>query len=99
MAINLDLFEPFERLLRIKVRGREAEVPENNTLLRGFHYLFGDAVCTGRFCWNNECGNCVVTFRSPGAEAPRRVRSCQVIAEAGMEVLVLSPDLALFAKD
>jgi hypothetical protein len=93
MNVNLDLFEPFDRLLRITLRGRAHEVPENNTLLRGFQYLYGDAVSAGRFCWNNECGNCEVTCRLPGRGDPRRLRGCQALAEEGMEILDVSADL------
>ncbi len=97
--INLDLFEPFDRLLRITVRGNEHEVPENNTLQRGFQYLYGDAVVTGRFCWNNECGNCEVSCRLPGEDSTRRIRGCQALVEEGMEVTDVSTDLSLFVKD
>lgn len=96
--INLDLFEPFDRLLRIGVRGKQEEVPENNTVLRGFQYLYGDSVSSGRFCWNNECGNCEVTCRMPGEQGTRRLRGCQILAEEGMEILDLSPDIAIFVK-
>jgi hypothetical protein len=97
--INLDLFDPFDRLLRISIRGKSREVPENNTLLRGFQYLFGDAVVSGRFCWNNECGNCELSCRLPGRDGARRIRGCQALVEEGMEVLDVSPDLALFMRE
>lgn len=97
--VNLDLFEPFDRLLEIRVCGKTRAVPENNTLLRGFHYIFGDSVVTGRFCWNNECGNCEVSCRLPGEDATRRIRGCQALVEEGMDVTEMSPDLALFVKD
>lgn len=92
--INLDLFEPFDRLVKIRLRGSDHEVPENNSLLRGFQYLYGNSVATGRFCWNNECGNCEVSCRPPGGGEARRVRGCQVVAEEGMEILDLSLDLS-----
>jgi hypothetical protein len=96
--VNMDLFEPFDHLLKIRVKGREAEVPEHNTLLRGFHYVFGDRIVLGRFCWNNECGNCEVTCRLPGEEGERRIRGCQAIVIEGMEILHISPDLALYVR-
>jgi predicted molibdopterin-dependent oxidoreductase YjgC len=98
-GVNLDLFEPFDRLLRIRVRGRECEVPENNTLLRGFQYLYGNQVVSGRFCWNNECGNCEVICRLPGEEGTRTIRGCQTLVEEGMQVTEVSSDLALFVED
>jgi len=93
--MDLDLFDPFDRLVRIKVRGKEIEIPENNNLLRGFQYLLGDAISTGRFCWNNECGNCEVMCRVPGKPDVRKLRGCQILAEEGMEVVSLSADLDL----
>ncbi|MBI3448351.1 MAG: hypothetical protein HY049_05475 [Acidobacteria bacterium] len=95
MDIDLDLFDPFDRLIKISVRGKETEIPENNSLLRGFQYLLGDAIASGRFCWNNECGNCEITCRVPGAAAAKKLRGCQVVAEEGMEIVELSPDLDL----
>lgn len=96
--VNLDLFEPFDRLVKITIEGREVQVPEHNTILRGFQYLFGDAVVSGRFCWNNECGNCEVTCRMAGVEGTRRLRTCQSLVEEGMEILEVTPDLALFVR-
>ena len=96
--VNLDLFEPFDRLLKIIVRGKSQEIPENNTILRGFQYVYGDAVVTGRFCWNNECGNCEVSCRMPGEDDARTLRGCQIIAEEGMEIYELGPDIAIFVK-
>jgi hypothetical protein len=93
MDIDLDLFDPFDRLVRITLRGELREIPENNNLLRGFQYLVGDAISSGRFCWNNECGNCEVSCRVPGKEGVRRLRGCQAMAEEGMEILDLSADL------
>ena len=46
------IFRPFEKLVKITVKGREYEVPDSNTLLRAFQYLAPDTVPYGRFCWN-----------------------------------------------
>jgi hypothetical protein len=35
-----DVFEPFDKLVRVKICGERREVPENNTLLRCFQYFF-----------------------------------------------------------
>jgi len=99
MDIDLDLFEPFDRLVRISVRGETRDVPENNNLLRGFQFLIGAAIASGRFCWNNECGNCEATCRLPGRDGARRVRTCQTLAEDGVEVVDLSPDLDMILRD
>src|SRR5262245_49050594 len=64
--VDLDLFEPFDGLIEIEVLGRRVEVPDNNCLLRSLQYVAGDSIAYGRFCWNDECGNCEVTCVSPG---------------------------------
>jgi hypothetical protein len=56
------LFRPFNRLIKITIRGKEVEIPENNMLLRGFQYLAPENVAHGRFCWNEECQYCRVTY-------------------------------------
>ena len=59
-------YEPFDRTIRIKVLGRPVELPDNNTLLRGFSYLYPSQVACGKFCWNAECNNSKFFFRLPG---------------------------------
>jgi succinate dehydrogenase/fumarate reductase-like Fe-S protein len=56
--VDLDLFEPFDTLIRIEFLGRAIEVPDNNCLLRALQYVAGESIAYGRFCWNDECGNC-----------------------------------------
>ena len=93
--VDLDLFEPFDGLIEIKVLGRRLEVPDNNCLLRSLQYVAGEAIAYGRFCWNDECGNCEVSCRVPGKDGVKKVRGCQVLAEEGMEIVGLSTDLDL----
>jgi hypothetical protein len=38
----MDLYEPYEKLVRIVVLGRVFEVPENNLLLRQLQYVAPD---------------------------------------------------------
>ena len=58
MSTPGSIFRPFEKLVKITVKGREYEVPDSNTLLRAFQYLAPDTVPYGRFCWNEECQYC-----------------------------------------
>ena len=44
------LFRPYEKLIRIKILGREFEVPEGNMLLRALQYLAPEDISYGRFC-------------------------------------------------
>jgi hypothetical protein len=56
------LFRPFSRLVRIVLLGHDFEVPENNTLLHCLQYLAPEPVSYGRFCWNEDCQYCRLTF-------------------------------------
>ena len=65
---------------------REFEVPENNPLLRCFQYLAPEEVSYGRFCWNEDCQYCRVTFDLGEGSASRTALSCKVMVQAGMRV-------------
>ena len=93
--VDLDLFEPFEGLIEIEVLGRRLEVPDNNCLLRSLQYVAGDAIACGRFCWNDECGNCEVTCIAPDTGEPVVVRACQERVYPGMKITDVSEDVLL----
>jgi hypothetical protein len=87
-------FRPYERLVRIKVLGKTVEVPEKNMLLRCFQYVSPETIPYGRFCWNQECQTCRISYRLPGKrEETREVLSCKVLVAEGMEITELSPEL------
>ena len=75
--------------------GRPVDVPENNTLLRGFQFLCPDSVPSGRFCWNNECGHCELSFRLPDQTEVQTVRGCQFRVREGMQVTAITVYLRL----
>jgi hypothetical protein len=60
-----DVYEPWERLVRLVILGRVFEVPEKNLLLRQLQYVSED-VGMGRYCWNAECRYCEVHYTRPG---------------------------------
>ena len=93
--VDLDLFEPFDGLVPIEVLGRPLEVPDNNCLLRSLQYVAGEAIACGRFCWNDECGNCEVTILTAGTGGEAVVRACQERVYPGMKVIAVSEDLRL----
>ncbi len=93
--VDLDLFEPFDRLVTIEVMGRELEVPDNNCLLRSLQYVAGEAIAYGRFCWNDECGNCEVTCAAPEGGEPEVARACQLRVTEGMKITAVSDDLEI----
>jgi len=93
---DTDIFEPYERLVPIRVMGREASVPENNVLLRGFQYLEPDELPYGDFCWNGDCHNCRVTLRR--GDETKEVLACRTVVRDGDEVLDMSPELRRVMK-
>jgi predicted molibdopterin-dependent oxidoreductase YjgC len=87
------LFRPFERLVTITVRGKQCEVPEGNMLLRGFQYLAPENVAYGRFCWNEECQYCRVTY-DLGEGTPSHVAlSCKLMVKAGMRITEVAQEI------
>jgi len=94
-TVDLDLFEPFDGLIQIEVLGRTLEVPDNNCLLRSLQYVAGESIAYGRFCWNDECGNCEVTRVSPETGQPEVVRACQARVHPGMKVTAVSSEIIL----
>ncbi len=87
------IFRPFEKLVKIAVKGREYEVPEANTLLRAFQYLAPDTVPYGRFCWNEECQYCRVSYDTGEGTLARVGLSCKIMVQPGMRVVDLAGEL------
>jgi hypothetical protein len=85
---NSDLFEPFKRLVKIEVLGRQVEVPEKNTLLRCFQYLSMHSISMGDFCWNGDCANCQIWYREPedADDRERTALSCRTKVIEGMSI-------------
>lgn len=88
-----DLFSAFGKLTKIRLLGREVEVPEGTTILRALQYLHTDEVSYGDFCWNNDCGNCEVLVQRQGGASPKRVRGCQYPVSEGLDIIELSGEL------
>ena len=91
-----DIFEPFERLVEIVVLGKKYNVPENNSILRGFQYLDIDSVSEGDLCWNGECLNCQVWIKN--GEKEKAAIACRTNVAEGMQILKVSDDIP-FPKD
>jgi hypothetical protein len=86
------LFERFEELVEIEVCRHRALVPENNKLLRCFQYINMDSVSVGDYCWNGECTNCQVWYRSEDGEIKSGL-ACRMYVRAGMIITDLSSNL------
>lgn len=93
MTAPATLFRPFSRLVRITILGSAFEVPENNTLLRCLQYLAPEAISYGRFCWNEDCQYCRVTFDSGDGTSTRAALACKLNVEEGMRVQSISAEI------
>lgn len=87
-----ELFEPFERLVQIEILGRKYEVPEKNSLLRCFQFLFFDSISYGGFCWNGTCRTCEVQYRLED-ERTGRCLSCSTRVVEGMTITDAAPEV------
>jgi hypothetical protein len=94
MTAPATLFQPYARLVQISILGSEFEIPENNSLLRGFQYLAPDHVAMGRFCWNEECQYCRVQFDLGEGTGTRTALACKLEAQPGMRVKQVTPEIA-----
>ena len=88
-----EIFEPYERLVKIKLLGAEREVPENNSILRALQFLDMDAISYGDFCWNGDCINCQVWIKFGDKE--KAVIACRTNVEEGMEIVRVSTGMGV----
>ncbi|MBS1794800.1 MAG: (2Fe-2S)-binding protein [Acidobacteria bacterium] len=88
-----DIFEPFERLVEIEIRGERREVPENNSLLRCFQFLSIETISYGDFCWNGDCLNCRVRVETGGKG--KSVLACRTKVEENMKITELHEEIKL----
>ncbi len=80
------LLDDYEKIIRVRIGGREFLVPENNTLLRILQHLSCE-ISYSRFCWNGDCHNCIFAYRSGPLE--KKALACRVKVAEGMEILEL----------
>ena len=88
-----DIFEPFEKLIKIEVLGENREVPEHNSLLRCFQYLSMETISYGDFCWNGECANCQVWLEDSAKDKP--VLACRTKVREGMKIVKMCSEIEL----
>jgi len=85
---QLEIFEPYEKLIDINICGRGVQVPENNSILRCLQFLDMESVSESELCWNGDCLDCQVWIKSGDKE--KAVISCRTNAEPGMEIVRIS---------
>ena len=93
MTAPTTLFRPYSRLVKITILGQEFEVPENNPMLRCFQYLAPEAVSLGRFCWNEDCQYCRVTFDLGEGTSSRTALACKLMVQEGMRVQEVTTEI------
>jgi len=93
------LLHPYGKLVKITIAGKEFQVPENNTLLRGFQFLATEAVSYGRFCWNEECQYCRVSYDTGEGTPVRKALSCKLMVEDGMRVVEMAAEIKYCLRD
>jgi 2Fe-2S iron-sulfur cluster binding domain len=95
--IETDLLDPYERLVKIEILGKEVQVPEKNRLLRCFQYLSINTISYGDFCWNGDCTNCQVWYHGKGQSQTqdKPALACRMEVIEGMIVTTLSPFIEL----
>ena len=80
-----DLYEQFEKLIKVIILGRVFKVPENNLLLRQMQYVAPD-IGMGKYCWNAECRYCEIEYsRGPGVPSTPAL-ACRLKGLEGMRV-------------
>lgn len=87
-----DVYEPWERLIRIVVLGKALDVPEKNLLLRQLQFVSED-VGMGRYCWNAECRYCEVSYKRPGDDTELSGLACRLRGFDGMRLTKLAPEV------
>jgi hypothetical protein len=93
------LFRPYDRLVKISVLGQPFEVPENNPLLRCFQYLAPDTISYGRFCWNEDCQYCRVTYDLGEGTKARAAISCKLMVQEGMRIKETAMEIKYGLRD
>ena len=87
------LYKPFEKLVKISIVGKEFEVPEGNIMLRAFQFLAPENIPYGRFCWNEECQYCRITYDMGENTAPHVALSCKLTVKDGMRVTEINQEI------
>ena len=87
-----DLYDPWEKLVRVVVLGRVFEVPENNILLRQLQYVAED-IGMGRYCWNAECRYCEIQIERPGGTGEYPGLACRLRGTDGMKLTKVASEI------
>jgi hypothetical protein len=93
MTATSSLFRPYDRLVRIEILGKNFDVPDSNPLLRCFQFLAPEDISYGRFCWNEDCQYCRVTYDLGEGSPVRSAISCKLMVQDGMRIREVSTEI------
>ena len=93
------LFRPYDKLVKITVKGREVEVPDNNMVLRALQYVAQENIAYGRFCWNEECQYCRIEYDMGEGTATHTAISCKLMVKPGMRITQMDTELRYCLRD
>jgi predicted molibdopterin-dependent oxidoreductase YjgC len=93
MTAPSSLFRPYDRLVRIEILGKDFDVPDKNPLLRCFQFLAPEDISYGRFCWNEDCQYCRVTYDTGEGSLVRSAISCKLMVQDGMRIREVSTEI------
>jgi len=93
------LFHPYQKLVKIQIAGKEFMVPENNSILRCFQFLAQEAISYGRFCWNEDCQYCRVTYDTGEGTPLRKALSCKLLVQDGMRIVEMAGEIKYCLRD
>ena len=99
MTAPSSLLRPYSRLVTIELLGRKVDVPENNPLLRCLQYLAPEPISYGRFCWNEDCQYCRVTYDMGEGTHERAVLSCKLLVAEAMRIKEVSQEIRFCLRD
>jgi len=87
------LFRPYDKLVKITIGEKQFEVPDGNMLLRALQYLSPEDVSYGKFCWNEECQYCRVTYDLGPDTQERTAISCKLMVQEGMRLQEVTTEI------
>jgi NADH dehydrogenase/NADH:ubiquinone oxidoreductase subunit G len=84
---NRNLFGEIERFIKIKILGKEYEVPEKLELLRVFQFL-DFTIDYARLCWNGSCHRCMISYEGKDGKKLEAM-SCRLKCSENMQLTKL----------
>jgi hypothetical protein len=87
-----DLYEPYEKLIRLVVLGRRFDVPENNIVLRQMQFVSPD-IGSGKYCWNAECRYCEIEYQRMPTDPATPALACRIKGLPGMRIVKAAPEI------